>query len=195
MSSGMKTRAVSFLPLLVLLSLSREAGAASQNDIDTAAINKRSSDAYINARRTPDISILMAHQSLSASRSSGYRKGIADASLALGMAYLAKYNQGDSAHYYNKLALETYAETGDIAGQARACYGLSYVFSFKGDLDSSEQYSNMALEYFEKAGDYRGVVNSLNVLAYLARQIQDLESAKGYIERAIKTAGDRKSVV
>lgn len=191
----MKTRAVSLLALLMLLLQSQGVVAASQDDIDTAAINRKSSDAYINARRNPDLSILMAQQSLSLSRSSGYKKGIADASLAMGMAYLAKYNQGDSAHYYNNLALSTFEETGDIAGQARACYGLSYVFSFKGDLASSEEYSKLALEYFEKAGDSRGVVNSLNVLAYLARQVQDLESAKGYVERAIRTAGEVKDTL
>ncbi|MDF1559876.1 MAG: tetratricopeptide repeat protein [Bacteroidales bacterium] len=191
----MITRAVSLVILLMLLPLSQEARASFQDNIDTVLINRRSTDAYINARRNPDLSILMAHQSLSASRASGYKKGIADASLALGMAYLAKYNQGDSAHYYNKLALSAYEENGDIAGQARACYGLSYVYSFKGDLVSSEKYSNLALEYFEEAGDYRGMINSLNALSYLARQRQDLEAAKGYIERAITTAGEVKDTL
>ncbi|MFN2336981.1 MAG: tetratricopeptide repeat protein, partial [Bacteroidales bacterium] len=191
----MKTTAVYIVILLMLHLFAAEAEASLQNNIDTALINKRSAEAYTNARRNPDLSIVMAHQSLSVSRSSGYNQGIADASLAMGMAYLAKYNQGDSAHYYNKLALATYEETGDITGQARACYGLAYVHSFKGDLASSEKYSTMALEYFEKAGDYRGVVNSLNVLAYLARQRQDLEAAKGYIERAISTAGEVKDTL
>ena len=41
-----------------------------------------------------------------------YRKGIADASLALGMAYLAKYNKGDSATWYNEQALTIFEESG-----------------------------------------------------------------------------------
>lgn len=186
----MITRTVSLLTFLILLLLSQEARAASRDDIDTATINKRSTDAYINARRNPDLSILMAHQSLSASRSSGYKKGIADASLALGMAYLARYNQGDSAYYYNNLALATYEETGDIAGQARACYGLAYVHSFRDDYPASEKYSVRALELFEKAGDHRGMINTLNVLAYLARREQNLDKARGYIERAIASASE-----
>lgn len=184
----MKSPPVSLVILLILLPFSREAEASLQENSDTALINRRSTEAYINARRNPDISILMAHQSLSASRSTGFSKGIADASLALGMAYLAKYNQGDSAHYYNKLALATYEETGDIAGQARACYGLAYVHSFRDDYPASERYSVQALELFEKAGDRRGMINTLNVLAYLARRQQDLDKARGFIEKAISTA-------
>jgi tetratricopeptide (TPR) repeat protein len=174
--------------LALLLLPTAEAVQSFGENPDTSVINKQTRDAYAGSRRNPDLSVILAHQALSASRSTGYSKGIADASLALGMAYLAKYNQGDSAYYYNKLALATYEETGDIAGQARACYGLSYVYSFKGDLVSSEKFSNMALEYFEKAGDHRGMINSLNVLAYLARQRQDLEKARGYVEKAISTA-------
>jgi tetratricopeptide (TPR) repeat protein len=185
------------LPLIIALMLLvlAEASVSSQELPDTSIINKRSREAYYGARRSPDISILLAHQSLSDSRKSDYRKGIADASLALGMAYLAKYNQGDSALYYNDLALTSYEEIGDITGQARACYGLSYVYSFKGNMVSSEKFSNKALEYFEKAGDHRGMINSLNALSYLARKRQDLESAKGYIERAIRTAGEVKDTL
>lgn len=158
-------------------------------------INKQSRDAYMEARRNPDMSILISHQALSTSRLVNYRKGVADASLALGMAYLAKYNKGDSARYYNEQALSIYEETGDIRGKARACYGLSYVYSFKSDYPSSEKYSTLALDYFEEAGDHRGMINSLNALSYLARKQQDLELAKTYVERAIATAKDVKDTL
>ncbi len=176
--------------LLITLALaSQQLSAASfQNQPDTSVINKRSRDAYLEARRNPDVSILMAHQSLTESRRLGYIKGEADASLALGMAFLAKYNSGDSARWYNELALSKYAETGDVSGKARACYGLAYVYSFRSDLAGSEKYSSLALGYFEEAGDHRGMINSLNNLAYLARQRQDLEGAKSYIEKAIAAA-------
>ncbi len=177
----------SFIVTLLLL-MTAESSLSSRELPDTSAINKRSQEAYAGARRNPDISIILAHQSLSDSRITDYRKGIADASLALGMAYLAKYNQGDSALWYNNLALSSYEETGDITGQARACYGLAYVFSFKDDYPASERYSTQALNLFERAGDYRGMINTLNVLAYLARREQDLDKARGYIERAISTA-------
>ena len=157
--------------LITLTLASQQLSAASfQDQPDTSVINKRSRDAYLEARRNPDVSILMAHQSLTESRRLGYIKGEADASLALGMAFLAKYNSGDSARWYNELALSKYEETGDMSGKARACYGLAYVYSFRSDLASSEKYSSLALGYFEKAGDHRGMINSLNDLAYLARQ-------------------------
>lgn len=162
----------------------------SQAPADTSAITRSTSEAYAMARRNPDMAILMSHKAMTDSRKINYTKGVADASLALGMAYLAKYNPGDSALYYNNLALSSYESLADIAGQARACYGLSYVYSFKGDLASSKRFGSMALDYFEQSGDHRGMINSLNALAWLARQRQDLESAKGYVQRAIITAGE-----
>ena len=179
------------VPLVIitflLLPLTEAAGAL-QETPDTAEINKQTRTAYLEARRNPDVSILISHQTLSTSRLFNYRKGVADASLALGMAYLAKYNKGDSARYFNEQALSIYEETGDIIGKARACYGLAYVYSFKSDYPSSEKYGTLALDYFEEAGDYRGMINSLNALSYLARKQQDLELAKTYVERAIATA-------
>jgi tetratricopeptide (TPR) repeat protein len=182
------------LLMLSLLSLTEAAGSF-QEKPDTAIINKQTRNAYIEARRNPDISILIAHRSLGASRTLNYKKGIADASLALGMAYLARYNKGDSAHYYNMQALSLYEETGDVTGKGRACYGLAYVYSFKGDFVTSEKYSSLALQYFEEAGDHRGMLNSLSALSYLARQQQDLDKAKTYVERAISTARNVKDTL
>ncbi len=179
---------------LLLLTVTSEP-LLSQVHNDTAAIAKSTSEAYTIARRNPDIAILMSHQAMTASRNLNYTKGVADASLALGMAFLAKYNPGDSARYYNSMALGLYDTIGDIAGKARACYGLSYVCSFSGDLESSEKYSHLALGFFEKAGDHRGIINSLNSLSYLARQRQDLEAAKSFLEKAIAIAGEIKDTL
>lgn len=167
----------------------------SQELADTAAITKTAEEAYTIARRNPDIAIMMSHQALTASQKLNYTKGMADASLALGMAYLAKYNPGDSALYYNSRALELYEACGNITGKARACYGLSYVYSFRSDHASSEHYINLALKYFEESKDHRGMVNSLNVLAYLARQNQDLEAVKVYLEKAIAIASQVKDTL
>lgn len=176
---------------LIVLILFMPAGiVCPQAQGDTAAITKNTSEAYAIARRNPDISILMAHRAMSDSRKISYTKGMADASLALGMAYLAKYNPGDSAWYYNNLALSLYGETGSKAGMGRACYGLSYVYSFRGDAPSSEKYATLALQHFEEADDHRGMINTLNVLSYHARQKQDLDAAKTFLERAITTARD-----
>lgn len=178
----------------ILLSLSTARGSA-QVKGDTAVINRQNANAYIEARRNPDMSEISAHQALASSRAMNYRKGMADASLALGMAYLAKYNQGDSARYYNAQALSIYNETGDVTGKARACYGLTYAFSFKSDYQSSEKYARMALGFFEASGDHRGMINTLNALNYLAKQQQDLDAAKNYIERAIAIAREAKDTV
>lgn len=181
--------------LLVLMLMISAGVLYSQGSADTTAISKNTSEAYTIARRYPDIAIVMSHKSMSDSRKISYLKGEAEASLALGMAYLAKYNPGDSALYYNSRALELYETLGNVEGKARACYGLSYVCSFTGELESSEKYITLALQYFEEAGDNRGIINSLNVLSYLARQKQDLDAARSYLERAIITAGSIKDTL
>ncbi|MEZ5021263.1 MAG: tetratricopeptide repeat protein [Bacteroidales bacterium] len=172
---------------LLLLTVTVES-LLSHEPADTSAISKTTSEAYTIARRNPDIAIIMSHQAMTSSRKLDYSKGMADASLALGMAYLAKYNPGDSAWYYNDLALKFYEKDGDKAGMGRACYGLSYVYSFRGDTPSSEKYAALALKYFEEAGDHRGLINTLNVLSYHARRRQDLDAAKVFLERAVSTA-------
>ncbi|MDM8003381.1 MAG: tetratricopeptide repeat protein [Bacteroidota bacterium] len=193
MPPGTDSKKVAIL-LLLLLPVSADC-LLSQVLPDSTALVKSASDAYAMARRNPDIAIHMSHMIMSDARKINYTKGIADASLALGMAYLAKYNPGDSAWYYNSKALSLYDTLGDIAGKARACYGLSYVCSFRGDLESSEKYSNLALGYFEETGDHRGIINSLNSLSYLARQRRDLEAAKSFLERAIAIASEVKDTL
>jgi tetratricopeptide (TPR) repeat protein len=184
MTAGLQCNFIIVLLLLLQLSVDLMA----QVREDTSAINRSTKEAYSIARKNPDVSVIISRQALTASQIISYKKGIADASLALGMAYLAKYNHGDSAQFYNELALEFYEETGDFSGKGRASYGLAYVYSFRSDFAASEKYGQQALECFEQAGDHRGMINSLNVLAYLARQEQDPEKARGYIERAIAAA-------
>lgn len=177
--------------ITLFLSLSIPAGAymtAQETVIDTAAINSQTRQAYTAARRNPDLAIRDARRALSASRKLGYDRGIADASLALGLAWFSKYNPGDSASFYNYQALGIYDKTGDVTGKARACYCLAYVYSLKGQLDESERYGRLSYEYFEKAGDKRGVLNSLSALIYLARQKNDFEGALELTNRAIETA-------
>jgi len=184
----MRLLTIPLLTLLLLLYGGKTASLVAQAPTDTAAINTLTQEAYLNARKTPDIAIHSSHLALTASTKTGYLKGRADASLALGMAYLAKYNPGDSALYYNIQALELYKELNSNTGRARACYGLSYVYSIKGDLQTSEKYGTMSLNLFEKAGDQRGIANAYSVLSYLAKQQKNLDSARELINRAIETA-------
>jgi len=155
---------------------------------DTISINSRNKYLLSDIRKNPDLAIFFARQTLSASRKIKYVKGMADASVVLGMAWLAKYNKGDSALFYNEQALGLYTDLNDPRGKALACYGLSYVYSFKGDLAKSEHYSTLSLGYFKDAGDPGGMINSYHSLSYLARQNQDLNKARGFIESAVEIA-------
>jgi len=178
-----------FVTLIISLLCQFNASAFCQEqEIDTASINELTQQAYIVARRNPDLAIRDAHRALSASQKIEYDKGIADASLALGLAYFARYNPGDSATYYNYRALDIYDKNNDLTGKARAYYCLAYVYSIKGMRNESERYSRLSLENFEKAGDERGMVNALSALTYLARQKNDFEGALEMTHNAIEIA-------
>ncbi|MBN2420570.1 MAG: histidine kinase [Deltaproteobacteria bacterium] len=155
---------------------------------DTASINLKTRDAFTLARRKPDIAILLAHQALAESKNISYKKGTADASVALGFAWFARYNRGDSALFYNLKAYDLYRELEDDIGKARACYGLSYVYSLKGDLPESERYAALCLNFFEQAGDKRGIINAYSVLSYLAKQQKDFRKARALINQAVDVA-------
>ena len=159
-----------------------------QEKPDTAIINNYTRNALLNARRNPDMAIIFAHKALSESENLKYQKGAADASLALGTAWLAKYNPRDSALYYCLKAYDLYGQLADNMGMGRSCYALAYVFSFKSDLKESERYCNLSLGLFEKADFKPGIINTYNVLSYLANQEKDLEKARNHIEKAIEIA-------
>jgi hypothetical protein len=184
----MSNRTVTFIICILISFNVTYYPAFSQKQIDTSFINNQTMSALASARRNPDTSIYLAHQALAESRIIFYRKGIADASFALGTAYLAKYNKNDSAYFYNMQAYNLYMDLNDTRGKARACYGLAYVFSFKGDLTESEKYGTLSLDFFEQAGDKRGMVNAYNALSYLAKQQKDFEKARALLQQAIETA-------
>jgi len=185
----------SIILFLFLICTDRAASAINASVQDTSAINLQTREALNGARRNPDVSIFMAHKALSISEKTGYSKGMADACLALCTSYLAKYNKGDSAHYYGIKACDLYKALNDTHGQGRACYALAYVFSFKGDLKESERYSMMSLGFFEQSGDTRGMINSFNALSYLAKQRKDFDKARNLIERAIELAQSVKDTL
>jgi tetratricopeptide (TPR) repeat protein len=186
----MTVHALLFTILLVIQI--QEAGINPVNfkEIDTALINSQTRHAFTEARRNSNVALFIAHKALTDSRKISYKKGMADASIAHRIRLPCQViNIGDSALFYNMQAYDLYNELGDIRGKARACYGLSYVFSFKGNLTESENYASRSLKYFEEAGDIRGRINSYIVLSYLAKQQKDFNKAQIYIHKATETAG------
>lgn len=155
---------------------------------DTVVINQLTREAYEMAWRNPGQSLKKGHQALSLSEETGYNKGRADAFLSLGMAHLAMFNHADSALFYNEKAFQHYDDLDDVDGKARACYALSYVFSFRGDLDKSRHYCSQSLDYFEQSGNNRGIINALNGLSYLAKQQNNLDEALSFVREAVETA-------
>ncbi len=174
--------------ILMLSPVASEFKTPAPRSADTAAINQQTREAYALARRSPDKSMETAHRALALSRQVEYTRGIADASLALGMAHLALFNHADSALFYNDRALQLYDNLNDINGKALACYALSYVFSFRGDLNKSEHYCSLSLDYFKQVDNKRGMINAWNGLSYLAKQQNNLDEALSYIREAVEMA-------
>ena len=113
---------------------------------------------------------------------------MADASLALGAAYLAKYNPNDSAGFYYQQALDIYTRLTNYTGQARACYGLSYVNNFKSNTEKAEEFGTQSVEYFRKAGNTKEEVAALSSVIYLAKQDGNYEKALELSDKAIEIA-------
>lgn len=173
---------------ILVISTGFEKNIIAEEYSDTSAINKQTKEALLNSRRAPEAAIGLAHKALSESTRKNYAKGMADSYLALGTAFLTKYNPGDSARYYCFEAFNLYNELNNEAGIAQACYALAYVYSFKGDIPESEKYASLSLSYFEKIGNKRGMVNSFSALSYLAKQRKDFNQARDFIQKAIETA-------
>jgi len=161
---------------------------SSANQIDTTFIDSLTKRAYNVARENTEWSISNAHHALKTSRLINYPKGMADASLALGAAYLAKYNPNDSAGFYYQQALDIYTRLTNYTGQARACYGLSYVNNFKSNTEKAEEFGTQSVEYFRKAGNTKEEVAALSSVIYLAKQDGNYEKALELSDKAIEIA-------
>lgn len=161
---------------------------ATKQQSDTTKINALNREAYNIARSNPSASINNAQIALSLSQDQNYRKGIADACLALGAAYMAKHNHGDSANYYFNRALIIYEKLNDLAGLGRVCYSFSYLFNFAGYMDSALHYGNQSIKYFEQGDLINESISALAAVIYLERQNGNSEKALRLSEKAVNTA-------
>jgi DNA-binding CsgD family transcriptional regulator len=162
---------------------------------DTTFINSLTKLAYNQARKDADQSIYNAHKALSEAQKTAYRKGMADAQLALGSAYLAKFNSTDSATFYYQRALTIYKQIGDFTGLGRVCYGLSYLYNFQNCTEKAKKYGNLSVEYFEKSGKLKEVVSAIAAVVYLEKQAGNFEKATELSDKAIEMARSIKDTV
>ena len=180
------TDKICFFVFLLLLQI--QLFGANEHQSDKSRINKLTTEAYNSARIDPSGSISKAQNALSLSQEQDYKKGIADACLALGTAYLARHNPGDSATYYFNQALKVYKQLNDLGGQGRVCYNLSYLYNFAGDTDRALQFGKQSIMYFEKGDFINERISALAAVIYLERQIGNHEEALRLSEEAINTA-------
>jgi len=161
---------------------------ANQEQSDTIEINALNREAYNSARSNPSSCISNAQVALSLSQNQNYKKGIADAFLALGVAYMAKHNPEDSAKYYFNRALNIYEKLNDLAGLGRVYYSFSYLFNFAGYTDSALHYGNQSIKYFEQDNLINESISALAAVIYLERQNGNHEEALRLSEKAVNTA-------
>ena len=183
-----KTTFLKNILFLFLLAFYHFNAEAYYTSTDTSQINSLTKEAYKLSRKSPDLSISIAHKALTNSKTRSYNKGIADASLAMGTAFLAKYNPGDSATYYHHKALDMYNQINDIAGQGHACYGLSYLYNFKGETQKAWDYGKLSVKHFEQVGKEKETIAALGTVIYLARHAGNNEEALNLAKKAVKLA-------
>ena len=159
-----------------------------KGETDTTFINSLTKQAYNQARIDADRSIYNAHKALAEAQKTNYQKGMADAQLALGSAYLAKFNPDDSAAWYFHRALSIYKQTGNFTGMGRTCYGLSYLYNFQNNPGSAKEYGNLSIQYFEKAENLKETVSALAAVVYLEKQAGNFEEALELSNKAIEMA-------
>jgi DNA-binding CsgD family transcriptional regulator len=162
--------------------------ASNTEQADTSYINALTREAYNSARKNPSHSIANAHIALTISNKLAYKKGIADASLALGSAFLTKYNTNDSAHFYYQKALNIYTKTNDLNGLGRTCYGLSFLYNLKSKPHEALQFGKHSVHYFEQAENTKETIAALSAVVYLQRHAGNYEEALALSQKAIKTA-------
>ncbi len=159
-----------------------------QFEVTTPFIDSLTNEALISARKNPERSISLAHRALTASKLSQYQKGIADANLALGAAHLASYNPNDSAEIFYHQALTIYTKLNDNNGLARASYGLSFLYNFKGYHQKAEEFGNQSVKYFQKAGNKKELVAAFGAAIYLVKQAGNYNIALDLSDKAIEIA-------
>ena len=155
---------------------------------DTSRINSLTKEAYNSAQKDPSHAIKVAHEALEFARVKDFQKGRADASLALGAAFMAIYNPGDSATFYYQKALNAYSLMNDFEGQGRACYGLSFLYNFKSKPEKAAQYANRSMKYLELAVNVKETIAALGAVIYFQRQAGNYEEALSLSQKAIETA-------
>ncbi|MBN2612364.1 MAG: tetratricopeptide repeat protein [Bacteroidales bacterium] len=156
---------------------------------DTATINHLNLIAYQYRRNNPDTAYYLANLALKYSLELKYKKGIGNAYIALGYTHLINYSRNDSATWYLLRAFDLLNQEKDDFGMGMACFGMGYVFSFKGNLKKSAEYFTNSLRHFMEIEHYRGIYNACNSLAYIYQQTKDFNTSFDYIQDAIRVAG------
>ena len=162
----------------------------SNTAIDTAQINRMNRKALRYRRVMPDSAKYLAEQALLLSEQKGYQKGKGKAFIALGYAHLVNFTPNDSAQLCMQKGYEIFKEMNDKAAMGLACFGLGYVYSFRGDMEKSLEYSKKSYDYYKSAGNKRGMFNAANSLSYIYKQYKEYDKAFEYIYRAIEYGKD-----
>ncbi len=140
-----------------------------------------------------------AHEAVRAARLSKQRRLEARSVLVLGEAY-ARLKDAKNALSEGKRALELFEQLGDVSGQGRALWVITFAEFSKGNSQESYRTAQRSLELCREAGDRYGVGNALNMMVFtnpnLVERLTQSNQAitafeqAGYIERIAVATGN-----
>jgi predicted ATPase/DNA-binding SARP family transcriptional activator len=138
-----------------------------------------------------DATVAAARRSRELFERFGDRQGVAFSKLLLGWAELQRGGPGDAALRLVEEAAATFAELGDVWGQAFAGHSRFVFESYHHGLSQRTQAAGReALERYRALDDQFGVAQAQFTLAEMASALGDLEAAKAGYEGALAATRD-----
>lgn len=112
----------------------------------------------------------------------------------ISLSWASQRSPGNAAEELARRGLALYEESGDLWGQAYACYLLGLKANHQGEWEESRRWLLASLEACRQVGDQRRMIGPLNLLGDLACYQGDFTAAAGWFEQCLAISnelGDR----
>lgn len=139
----------------------------------------------------PQKALDFANESLEASKSSGYKMGIAESNNIIGIIYGIQNNYPKSLDYLLR-ALKIYEEIGFRKGESNAINNVANIYSLQKDGDNAIKYYKKALEIKSSFPDKKHEVSGLNSLGLAYTDFEQYEKAEECFNQIIKLGEDNE---
>jgi PAS domain S-box-containing protein len=126
----------------------------------------------------------------------GFKKGIAESSMVMGISYWSKGDYDKSLECYTK-SLRICAETGDRKGVASCYSNIGNIRKNQGDYERALEYHIKALKIKEEIGYKPGIAKSCNNIGIIYDEWKEYDQALEYYFRALRLfeeLGDKQGI-